>query len=127
MLNASICRRPRQLVLENRLRHKHRREHVGDQADRQGHRKALHRTFPEQEQKGAGYHRGDVRVDNRPPGFIETGVHRRHDRLAGPQFLADALEDQHVRIHRHTDGQDHAGDARQRQRRVEIGDAPPAE
>ncbi len=35
------------------------------------------------------------------------------------QLLADALEDQHVRVDRHADRQDEAGDARQRQRGLE--------
>jgi hypothetical protein len=36
--------------------------------------------------------------------------------FAVAQFLADALEDQHVGIDRHAHGQHDAGDARQRQR-----------
>ena len=42
--------------------------------------------------------------------------------LRGPavaQLLADALEDEHVRVDRHADRQDEAGDAGQRQRRLE--------
>ena len=35
------------------------------------------------------------------------------------RLLADALVDQHVRIDRHADGEDDAGDARQGQRRAE--------
>ena len=37
------------------------------------------------------------------------------------EFLADALEDQHVGVHGHADGQDDAGDAGQGQGGVEIG------
>ena len=42
-------------------------------------------------------------------------LHRRGRRLAVPQFFPDALKDQHVRVHAHTDRQDDSGDARQRQ------------
>ncbi len=41
-------------------------------------------------------------------------------RLSGPQLFADALENQHVGIDRHTDGENDAGDARQRQNRAKI-------
>src|ERR1035437_9666951 len=54
----------RQLVVANRLGDENRREHVGDQTDLQGHREPLHRPLSEQEQKGARYHRCDVRVHN---------------------------------------------------------------
>ena len=40
--------------------------------------------------------------------------------LAAAQLLANALENQHIAIHRHTDGEDHAGDSRQRQHRAEA-------
>ena len=42
--------------------------------------------------------------------------------LAELQLLADALEDQHVGVDRHADGQDHAGDAGQRERGLEGAD-----
>ncbi len=38
--------------------------------------------------------------------------------LAGPQFFFEPLEDQHVRVDRHTDREHEAGDARQREHRV---------
>ena len=41
-------------------------------------------------------------------------------RPAGAQLLADALEDQHVGVDRHADGEDDAGDAGQRQRGAEV-------
>jgi hypothetical protein len=42
-------------------------------------------------------------------------------RAALAELLADALEDQHVGVHRHADGQDDAGDAGQGQRGPEVG------
>ena len=47
----------------------------------------------------------------------EALLHRRRRRLAVSQLFANALEDQHVGVHAHTDGQDHAGNSRQGQRR----------
>src|ERR1039458_7580022 len=61
-----------QLVVENRLGDENRREYVGDQTDHQGYREPPHRPLSEQEQKGARYHRCDVRVHNRPPRLAET-------------------------------------------------------
>ena len=46
------------------------------------------------------------------------------DGLAFAQLLADALEDQHVRIDGHAQRQDDAGDARQRQRGLEVRHHP---
>ena len=46
-------------------------------------------------------------------------VDRRADGSPGAHLLPDALEDEHVGVHRHADGQDDAGDAGQGQRRVE--------
>ena len=44
--------------------------------------------------------------------------------LAVRQLFLDALEDQHVRVDAHADGQDEAGDARQRHRRADVGHEP---
>jgi hypothetical protein len=41
---------------------------------------------------------GDVRVDNRGERFVESGVHRRNDILATPQFFPNSLKDQHIGI-----------------------------
>ena len=45
----------------------------------------------------------------------EALLHRRGRRLAVSQFFANALKDQHVRIHAHADRQNHAGNSRQGQ------------
>ena len=44
--------------------------------------------------------------------------------LAVPQLLADALEDEHVRVDPHADGQDDAGDAGQGEGRLGVGHRP---
>jgi hypothetical protein len=50
---------------------------------------------------------------------LEAGVDRRNRVAAAAHLLADALVDQHVGVDRDADGQHDAGDAGQRQRRVE--------
>ena len=104
-----------QLVVENRLGNEYRREDVGDQPYDQRHCESADRPFPEQEEEGARNDGGHVGVDDGPPRLIETRIHGRDNCLARPQLLADTLENQYVRIHRHTDGQNHSGDSRQRQ------------
>ena len=42
------------------------------------------------------------------------------DAFAGLEFLADTLENQHVRVDRHADGQHNTGDARQGEGGVEV-------
>src|ERR1035437_4936564 len=113
---------PGQLVIENRLGNENCREHIGDQPDDQRHSESADRPLPEQEQEGARHHGGDVGVDNGPPRFVETRIHGRDDGLAGPQLLADTLENQYVRIDRHANGQNDSGDSGQRQNGVEIGE-----
>ena len=44
-------------------------------------------------------------------------VHRRRGRLSGANLFPDALEDQHVRVHAHADGQNDSGDAGQGERK----------
>src|SRR2546428_3670995 len=60
-----------QFVIENGLRNEHCGKYIGNQTDRQGNRKPLHRAFAEKEEEAARHHRGDVRIDDGPPGFIE--------------------------------------------------------
>ena len=72
---------------------------------------------PNREQDDGGNDRGHVGIDNRDPGVSEALVHRRRRCLAVPQLLANALEDQHVGIHAHTDGQDDTRDSGQGERR----------
>src|ERR1035437_5482392 len=112
----------RQFVIEDGLRHENRGENVSDQADCQCYRKSADRPFPKKEKEGAGYHRGHVGVDDGPPCLAEAIIDGGNHALAGAQLLADAFENQHIRIHRHTDGQDDSGDTGQGQNRMEIRD-----
>jgi hypothetical protein len=50
--------------------------------------------------------------------FVDRGPHR----LAASELLADPLELQEVGVHRHTNREDEAGDAGERERRVERGE-----
>ena len=70
---------------------------------------------PNKKEKDGGNDGGDVRVDNRQEGAIKPSIHGRGRRFPVAQFFPDALKNKHVGIDAHADGQDHAGDARQRQ------------
>ncbi len=50
---------------------------------------------------------------------VKPASSRGDHSAAGAHFLADALIDQHVGIHRDADGEHDAGDAGQRQRRIQ--------
>ena len=54
-----------------------------------------------------------MRVKNRAERFVVRRFERILERLAAADFVAQAFIDQHVRVHRHTDGQHHAGNAGQ--------------
>src|ERR1700730_5288732 len=111
----------RQVVLENRLGYIDGRENVGDQTDRQRNGKAANRSSAEQKEKESGHHSGDVSIDDSQESLVETGLHRGRGRFAIAQLFANALEDQYVGIHAHTDRQNDAGDSGQRQYRAERG------
>ena len=57
-----------------------------------------------------------MRVEDRAKRAVVAGGQRAAKRLAFAEFLPDAFVNQHVGVHRHADGQHHAGDARQRER-----------
>src|SRR5271165_2722351 len=111
--------------LENNSRNKDRREQVGRQAKAEGHSEAAYRAGAEQEQNDGRNDRRHVSVNDRDPGVSKALVHRRRRRLAVPQLLAYALEDQNVGVHAHADRQDDACDSRQGERRP--GEAEEAE
>src|ERR1035441_7862341 len=94
-----------QFVIEDGLRNENGGENVSDQTDDKCYRESTDRPFPEEEKEGAGYHRCHVRVDDGPPRFAETIVDGGNHALSRAQFLADAFENPHIGIHRHTDGQ----------------------
>ena len=56
-------------------------------------------------------------VEDGEADWVVAGLDRRVRRVAGAQFLADALVDQHVAVHRDADGEHDADDARQGERR----------
>ena len=64
-------------------------------------------------QDGAGDQGREVRVPDRRPGAGEAQVDGLTQRAAGAQLLLHALEDEHVGVDGHADGQDEAGDARE--------------
>ena len=101
--------------IEDNARDEDRCKQIGQQADGERDREALHRPGAEDEQKGRRDDGGDVRINDGDPGVGKALIDGRRGRLAGANLLADALEDQHIRVHAHADGENDAGDARQGQ------------
>ncbi len=99
------------------------REHGGDDSERQRDREATHRPGAELVENGRHDDGGQVRVDDGQVGPLETGPDSLHGPQAEGEFLADALEDEHVGVHGHADGQHNARDARQGQCGPERGHA----
>src|SRR5258708_3487795 len=56
--------------------------------------------------------------------MAEALIHSRRRRLAVAQLFANTLEDQHIGIHAHADGQNHSGDPRQSQNSFEVANEP---
>src|SRR5689334_21865469 len=56
--------------IHHRARHRHRREHGGEDAEAVHHGEAAHRALPEDEERKAGDQRGDVRIEDRSPGAL---------------------------------------------------------
>ena len=94
----------RQVILEDRLRHIDRGEHVGDQADGQSDGESPDRAGAEDEQEYRRNHGGDVRVDDGQKRLIKAGFDSRRCGLAIANFFPNALEYQNVGVHAHTDG-----------------------
>src|SRR5262245_24894851 len=88
-----------------------RREDARDDAHRERHGEALDRSGAVLEQHQRGDQRRRVRVEDRPEGLLEAGGDGRARRAPGAELLADALEDDDVRVHRHADGEHEPGDA----------------
>src|SRR5450759_1001560 len=110
---------PAVLEIEDRVRHEDGGEDRDQETDDERNGEPLDRSRSELEEEDRRDDDGDVRVDDRREGLGETVLDRRLRRAPGAQLLADALEDEDVRVHRHADRQDEARDSRQRQRRVE--------
>src|ERR1700732_3411019 len=96
-----------------------RGENRGDDADAERHGEAAHRPGADVEQHGRGDEGGDCGTENRRQSALEAGVDRRNRRAPAAQFLADALIDQHVRVHRDAYRQHDSGDTGQSKRRVQ--------
>ena len=103
-------------AVEDGARNKDGGEQVCQQAEGEGDGETFDRTGPEQEQDGCRHNRGHVGVDNRQPSVAKALLHGRGRILPGAQLLADALEDEHVGVYAHADGEDKAGDPGQSQR-----------
>ena len=80
-----------------------------------------HRPGADAEEDERGDDRGQVGVEDDQEGAFVAGADRQAQRLAALAFLADALVDQHVRVHRHAERQHQSGDARQREHRLHAG------
>src|SRR5437763_8982644 len=109
----------RKLPDEDRARDEDRREQVRQEAQDERDGEAANGARAEDEEEQRRDDDGDVRVNDRHEGAREAEVNRRRHGLAGTEFLAYALEDEHVRVNGHADAEDDARDAWKRQRRVE--------
>jgi hypothetical protein len=122
MSDAQMLRLPRarEFPVEDDAGDEDSSEDIGQKTDHQCDGEAFDRTRSEEEQEEARHDGGDVSIDDGPPGFTKARVNRRRNRFARAKLFTNALEDQHVGIDRHTDGEDDAGDAGQRERSAEL-------
>src|ERR1700733_9224123 len=97
--------------IKNHARDKHCGKQIRQQPEGQCGGKPFDRAGAEHEQDGRRNDGGDVGVDDRNPGVAETLFDGRGRRFAVAQLLADALKNQHIRIHAHAHRQDDAGDS----------------
>src|SRR5260370_6578652 len=84
-------------------------EHGGEQPDDQGGGNPAHRPRTVGADDEARHQRGDVAVEDGPEDFFVAGADRGGDLLAGLHLLADALVDEHVRVHRQSQREHEAG------------------
>src|ERR1700733_5986510 len=111
---------PAQDPVEDHARNEYGGEQVGQQTEGEGHGKPFDRAGSEQEQNRRRDDRGHVGIDDRNPGMTETLIHGRRRRLSVTQFFPNALENQHIRVHAHADGENHSRDPGQGQHGVEV-------
>ena len=78
---------------------KQRREHRGDDADRESQGKPLDWTTGEPVENAGGQELRDVGVKNGAESLAVRGLHGGPERLAYSELLAEALVDEHIRIH----------------------------
>src|SRR5262249_13346773 len=110
------------LELEDRVGDEHGRENRDEETDDQRDGETLHRPRAELEQEHGRDDRRHVGVDDRREGLGEPVLDGGLGGAPVAELLADALEHGNVRVDRHTDRQDEARDARQRERRLEDGE-----
>ena len=85
----------------------------GDDTDDEGGGKALHRTGTKDVEDDTGDEGGNLTVDDGAVSVLVTVMHGQGEALAGGEFFLDALVDNHVGVHGHTQGQDQTGDTGQ--------------
>ena len=96
-------------------------EHRGDDTDDERGREALDRTGAEEEEHETRQEGGHLAVDDGGVGVLVTVGDSLAQALAGLELFLDALVDDHVGVHGHTQRQDETGDTRQRQDGAEGG------
>ena len=105
----------RRRVVDYEPRDDNRREHRDDDAAGEHDREAAHRAGADGVEDASGDDRRDVGVEDRGEGARIAVLDGLADRRAALELLADALEDQHVRVDRHAERQHEARDAGHRQ------------
>ena len=96
-----------------------RGEHAGQDAKRQGDSESANLIGPDRIEDHGGDNRGEVGVDDGDEGAVEA-VADRHSQCGSLGLLfTHPFEDQHVGVHRHTDGQHEAGKSGEGERRFE--------
>src|SRR5215218_5808292 len=81
-----------------------RSDHRGDDAQNQGNREALYRPGAELEQEKRGQYHANVGVDDGVHRVAKAFVDGQPDRLPMQQLFSHSLEDEHIVVHRQTDG-----------------------
>ncbi len=96
--------------------HEDRGKDRGDDAEAKGDGKSAHRAGPHRIKDERGDEGGDIGVGDGTQGLFIAQFDSARRSLGGLDLFADPFKDQHVRVHRHPDGQDNARDPRQGQR-----------
>ncbi len=85
-------------------------------------RETSHRSRTESQEREADDQCGQVRVQNRAPGALETKVDCLLWGQACPKFLTYSLVDQYVGVNSHAEGQCDGGNAGQSQGGLQHGE-----
>ena len=106
-------RLPTAQQLQHGPRHQHGREHGEHDPDTERESEAFDTARGRPEQDDGGDDGGHVAVEDRAERLPEAGAGSRPDGLPCRHLVPHAGEDQHVRVDSHTQGEDHARNARQ--------------